>query len=305
LNGTWLGEPLHVVLTDVPVGAWTVAMAFDLLDVGFVLRRPVTQVAGFPLAPFLEQGDALEALQSVTFRAQCAGGAQAAMLCHKSISPFHRPNCSSGAGACNTWPVSAPEVIWALEDCGDSDPHCATTRKKHAAGLTGTWNSMKPLSGVLFVAAGIQLLKSVVFCSAYTRPGSARETHDVGRAVFARDQGRGRARPFVSADVAPRTIRASVDALVCGWRRGTIRIVQGGLPTRKAIVGVGPPLSNSGKSNGSVLFRLVPEVHAGVASEERLWPRSVMTPKQLLLKPLAIMLFTIWKTPPVFAMEPP
>ena len=32
LNGTWLGEPLHVVLTDVPVGAWTVAMAFDLLD---------------------------------------------------------------------------------------------------------------------------------------------------------------------------------------------------------------------------------------------------------------------------------
>jgi nitrite reductase/ring-hydroxylating ferredoxin subunit/uncharacterized membrane protein len=32
LNGTWLGEPLHVVLTDVPVGAWTVAMAFDFLD---------------------------------------------------------------------------------------------------------------------------------------------------------------------------------------------------------------------------------------------------------------------------------
>jgi nitrite reductase/ring-hydroxylating ferredoxin subunit/uncharacterized membrane protein len=32
LNGTWLGEPLHVVLTDLPVGAWTVAMAFDALD---------------------------------------------------------------------------------------------------------------------------------------------------------------------------------------------------------------------------------------------------------------------------------
>lgn len=29
LNGTWLGEPLHVVLTDVPIGAWTVALAFD------------------------------------------------------------------------------------------------------------------------------------------------------------------------------------------------------------------------------------------------------------------------------------
>ena len=32
LNGTWLGEPLHVVLTDLPIGAWTAAMAFDLLD---------------------------------------------------------------------------------------------------------------------------------------------------------------------------------------------------------------------------------------------------------------------------------
>lgn len=32
LNGTWLGEPLHVVLTDVPVGAWTVAMVFDALS---------------------------------------------------------------------------------------------------------------------------------------------------------------------------------------------------------------------------------------------------------------------------------
>src|ERR1019366_5933049 len=32
LNGTWLGEPLHVVLKDLPVGAWTVAMVFDGLD---------------------------------------------------------------------------------------------------------------------------------------------------------------------------------------------------------------------------------------------------------------------------------
>src|SRR5437763_7120927 len=32
LNGTWLGEPLHVVLTDVPVGAWTAAMVFDALE---------------------------------------------------------------------------------------------------------------------------------------------------------------------------------------------------------------------------------------------------------------------------------
>ena len=32
LNGTWLGEPLHVVLKDLPIGAWTMALAFDVLD---------------------------------------------------------------------------------------------------------------------------------------------------------------------------------------------------------------------------------------------------------------------------------
>lgn len=32
LNGTWLGEPLHAALTDLPIGAWTAAIVFDLLD---------------------------------------------------------------------------------------------------------------------------------------------------------------------------------------------------------------------------------------------------------------------------------
>ena len=32
LYGTWLGHPLHPVLTDVPVGAWTVAVCLDCLD---------------------------------------------------------------------------------------------------------------------------------------------------------------------------------------------------------------------------------------------------------------------------------
>lgn len=32
LHGTWLGHPLHPVLTDIPVGAWTLAMLFDALD---------------------------------------------------------------------------------------------------------------------------------------------------------------------------------------------------------------------------------------------------------------------------------
>lgn len=29
LHGTWLGHPLHPVLTDIPVGAWSVALALD------------------------------------------------------------------------------------------------------------------------------------------------------------------------------------------------------------------------------------------------------------------------------------
>ncbi|HEU5195763.1 MAG TPA: Rieske 2Fe-2S domain-containing protein, partial [Methylomirabilota bacterium] len=34
LHGTWLGHPLHPVLTDVPIGAWTTALVFDALDAG-------------------------------------------------------------------------------------------------------------------------------------------------------------------------------------------------------------------------------------------------------------------------------
>src|SRR5262245_35636137 len=30
LHGTWLGHPLHPVFTDVPLGAWTTALALDL-----------------------------------------------------------------------------------------------------------------------------------------------------------------------------------------------------------------------------------------------------------------------------------
>ncbi|HUG49098.1 MAG TPA: Rieske 2Fe-2S domain-containing protein [Candidatus Limnocylindria bacterium] len=32
LNGKWLGHPLHAVLTDVPVGVFTLAIVFDVLD---------------------------------------------------------------------------------------------------------------------------------------------------------------------------------------------------------------------------------------------------------------------------------
>jgi len=31
LNGTWLGHPLHPVITDIPLGAWTLAVLFDII----------------------------------------------------------------------------------------------------------------------------------------------------------------------------------------------------------------------------------------------------------------------------------
>src|SRR5918997_5204096 len=33
LDGVWFEAPLHPVLTDVPVGAWTAALVFDGLDI--------------------------------------------------------------------------------------------------------------------------------------------------------------------------------------------------------------------------------------------------------------------------------
>lgn len=34
LNGVWLGHPVHPMITDVPVGAWTAAAALDLFEAG-------------------------------------------------------------------------------------------------------------------------------------------------------------------------------------------------------------------------------------------------------------------------------
>ena len=34
LNGTWAGHPLHPIVTDIPVGAWTMAALFDAIGTG-------------------------------------------------------------------------------------------------------------------------------------------------------------------------------------------------------------------------------------------------------------------------------
>src|SRR5512146_1433481 len=39
LNGTWLEHPLHPVLTDVPVGTWTLAVLLDLIALIFGVQN--------------------------------------------------------------------------------------------------------------------------------------------------------------------------------------------------------------------------------------------------------------------------
>ncbi len=51
LNGTWLGHPLHPVLTDIPLGAWTLAVLFDVIYLlrgthGWVSAADVTIFVG-------------------------------------------------------------------------------------------------------------------------------------------------------------------------------------------------------------------------------------------------------------------
>ena len=45
LSGTWLGHPLHPVLTDLPIGSWTSAFVLDLVG-GRAGRRPAQTLIG-------------------------------------------------------------------------------------------------------------------------------------------------------------------------------------------------------------------------------------------------------------------
>ncbi len=49
LHGTWLGHPLHPVLTDIPLGAWTTTLLLDALEEGSG-RRAIGRAADASLA---------------------------------------------------------------------------------------------------------------------------------------------------------------------------------------------------------------------------------------------------------------
>jgi len=39
LNGTWIGHPLHPMLTDIPIGAWTLTILLDLIGLLFLFPQ--------------------------------------------------------------------------------------------------------------------------------------------------------------------------------------------------------------------------------------------------------------------------
>ena len=47
IHGTWLGHPLHPVITDIPLGAWTLAVLFDII---YLFNRTTTWTAAADLS---------------------------------------------------------------------------------------------------------------------------------------------------------------------------------------------------------------------------------------------------------------
>jgi nitrite reductase/ring-hydroxylating ferredoxin subunit/uncharacterized membrane protein len=82
LHGTWLGHPLHPVLTDVPLGAWTVVATIDLLSGN---NRRENRAADTAVVVGLV-GAAGAAVTGLTDWQHTAGGARRVGLMHGLIN---------------------------------------------------------------------------------------------------------------------------------------------------------------------------------------------------------------------------
>src|SRR5688572_16310883 len=78
LHGVWLGHPLHPVFTDVPIGAWTTALALDAAADGDpAMGRAATFAMGVGLA-----GAAGAAVTGLTDWSETDGQARRTGLVH-------------------------------------------------------------------------------------------------------------------------------------------------------------------------------------------------------------------------------
>ena len=80
LHGTWLGHPLHPVFTDVPIGAWTTAMALDVAAAAN-RDRGLERAADFAVAVGLA-GAVGAAVTGLTDWSETDGGARRKGLAH-------------------------------------------------------------------------------------------------------------------------------------------------------------------------------------------------------------------------------
>src|SRR5437899_13025671 len=58
IHGTWLGHPLHPVITDIPLGAWTLAVLFDII---YLFNRTTTWTTEAELSIIIGEVAALAA----------------------------------------------------------------------------------------------------------------------------------------------------------------------------------------------------------------------------------------------------
>ena len=78
MHGVWLGHPLHPVFTDIPIGAWTTALAIDACANGDRgMRRAATLAMGIGLA-----GAAASAVTGLTDWSETSGRARREGLLH-------------------------------------------------------------------------------------------------------------------------------------------------------------------------------------------------------------------------------
>jgi nitrite reductase/ring-hydroxylating ferredoxin subunit/uncharacterized membrane protein len=109
LHGTWLGHPLHPVVTDVPLGAWTAALALDLAANGDPgMRRAARLAVGVGLA-----GAVASAVTGLTDWSETGGRSRRTGLVHGLLniaatalfaaSWAARGNGSRSSGAATAW----------------------------------------------------------------------------------------------------------------------------------------------------------------------------------------------------------
>src|SRR5688500_20406260 len=108
LHGVWLGHPLHPVFTDVPLGAWTTALALDAAAQGDPgMRRAATFAMGVGLA-----GAVGAAVTGLTDWSETDGQSRRAGLVHGLLN-HPAPTMFAAAFALRRKDPHASGRIWA------------------------------------------------------------------------------------------------------------------------------------------------------------------------------------------------